>query len=38
MCGEFGLVLGVSENIDGDVALRHEAIPFGGREIGITGC
>ena len=38
MCGEFGLALGGSEKIDGDVALRYEVVPFGGREIRITGC
>ena len=27
-----------SDKVDGGVALRHEAVPFGGREIGITGC
>ena len=38
VCGEFVMVLGGPEKIDGDVALRHEAVPFGGREVGITGC
>ena len=37
VCGEFVMVLGGPEKIDGDVALRHEAVPFGGREICITG-
>ena len=38
MCREFGLSLGGSEKIDGDVVLRNEAVPFSGREIGITVC
>ena len=38
MCGEFGLASGGSENLDVDVALRHEAVPFDRREIGITVC
>lgn len=36
MCGEFGMASGGSNNINGDVALRHEAFPFGGSEIGIA--
>ena len=28
---------GGSEKIDGSVALRHELVPLGGKEIGITG-
>ena len=36
MCREFGLASGVSDKIDGDIALRHEAFPFVEREIGIT--
>ena len=27
-----------SENIDGDLTLRNESLPFNGRGIGITGC
>ena len=38
VCGEFGLVSGGYDNSDGDVALRHEVVPFGRREIGMTGC
>ena len=37
VCGEFGLASGGYENIDDDVTLRHEAVPFGGRKIGFTG-
>ena len=37
VCGEFGLASGGYDNIDGDVSLRHDAVPLGGREIGITG-
>ena len=38
MCREFGIASVGSENIYGDVALGHEAVPFGGREIGIIVC
>ena len=37
MCRDFGLDLVGYDNIDGDVTLMHEAVPLGGREIGITG-
>ena len=38
MYGEFGLASRGSEKIDGDVALRHDAVPFSGKEIETTGC
>ena len=31
VCAEFRLASGESDNIDGNVALSHESVPFDGR-------